>query len=811
MLRFRKYSGLYNSLLLGMVIALLACGPGLLDTNEFVSYFMPQSAYTPPDATPYFYSPTFLYSNFYDYWDMPADYKNDANLQSWENYCHVKIKDSLAALVIYSGQEDPGNPLWKVFLRNKSARNYLLLATRIMNASAAGGSLWNPTPADTPTMRHLFFAVNDSLKIIRDPFLKDRYAFQAVKLAHELHLYDSCIDLYNKYFGNRTDNNVIRYWALSRKGGALLDKGDTAQAIYIFSQVFAHCPSRRKQAYMSLRLYNIRFVPGALSFCKNNQEKINVYTLCAIQPWQDALPLMEQMVKINPNASYLELIMSREINKNENYYFATRYYDENPGYATDTAQMKINKATAENYFQQLATFAAGCAHNSSIKDPAFWNTASAYIQYVLGNYKDASVYLTKAESDHTGNMALKHQIILQKTLLLTGNTKQMTPELESKVLPLLDSLRNPTDFYSNNALVLACEQLASLYKNTVRFGNNSHGFFSCNRSNNSSFIKYVPTKAFLLDMLTSYQMNDSLSWGGYQANTDQFAIEDTTSDATLNNVISFFEQKNPSQDDKKFMQLTRINPNYLYFVKGRRALSIFHYADAANAWRHVADSFWKNEPFKTYLAANPFVSMMKGTHKPTKADTVKYTPYQFAVEMQHLSDDMKRNSENAAEDYYLMGCGAYNMSYYGNSWLLTKRAWSSADIPYSLRTPLPLADSLNYYSTFQAKQYFDSAMLLSGGKELAARACFMAAICEQNEYYLYCAQNERLWHAVFSGWWSFLSNGHRKDSLKQLADQIANTKFHHFFHLMKSNYSNTQFNQQALRECATYRDFAEGK
>lgn len=825
MLKLKRYSTLYNSLMLLSVFFMLACGPGLYDENEFTSFFMPQSAYTPANSSSYYYSPAFLYLDRDEYWDMEdynpdSFYKKDENLQEWKAYCHINVSDSLAADVIYRDKDDKTNSFYRALRQRSAAWNYLLMARKIEKASAAGGEPWNPTPADTPAMKQLFHDVTESVQNVNDSFLKGRYAYQAIKLADELSDYDSCIALYNHYFENRTDNSVIKWWSLSRKGGALLKKGDTAKAVYIFSRVFAHCPSRRKAAYMSLRLYNIRFVPAALQYCKNDGEKEEVYTLCALMPWQDALPLMKDMVKLNPNQSYLELIMAREINKNEGYYYSA----QNFVWGRDTTGDYEYRQQSVSYFKNLGEFADQCANNHNIKEHAFWNTAAAYISYIEGNYKKANDYLTKASEEPTNNLILPQQIQLQKILLLTANAKQMTPELEGKVAPILANLVDSNaNFYTGNAIFLACQRLAAMYKASAT--QKSRGWL-CNRPVVSTWAMYAPAKAWLMNLFTTNQFNRSGEV--FTSNNDFNAMVDTTSNATLNNLIAYYSQPNPSSEDIQLMQTAHrldlsylgysndfaypfIGLNYLYFIKGRKAISVFHYKEAAEAWWHVADSFWSKDPFKTYLAANSFVTAIIDVHASAKADTVKYTPYQFAVRMQQLSENAK-NDSSSAKDYYLLGCGAYNMSYYGNSWLLVKPNWSSGDLwLYNYYHQKDLVNSINYFSTNQAKIYFDRAMKVASNKELAALACFMAAKCEQNQFYFYVKRDSTLSQMLTNGGGYGYSNRDGSPKLNTTLQNIQNTKFHRYFNILKDKYSNSQFNKEVIRECATYRDFVEGK
>ena len=800
--RFRKYSPLYNSLLLLTVLITLACGPGLYDENEFPGYFMPSSAHTPPGAEPYYYSPAFLYTDFYDYWDAESDYRSDPVLAGWKKYTGTKLTDSAAAALIYQGKDDPASPLYQALHQKAAAWNYLLIARRIEGASAAGGTIWEPTPADTARMTQLYEGVRDSMVTQSDLFLRDKYAFQSIKLAHLLKKPDTCVALYDRYFGERTDTSVMRYWSLSHKAGALLEAGDTARAVYLFAQIFDRCPTRRKQAYMSLRLSNIRFIPDALRYCKTASEKIAVYTLCAIQPWQDGLPLLQAMAKIDPDSRYLELIMAREINKNEDAYYPAPGF----GWYRDTTGLAARHANSAAYFDKLNLFADQCAQDSRIRDQAFWNTAAAYISYVKQDYPKAEKYLSRAQAEPTENGDLKRQILLQKLLLTTDETPQITEALEKSAWPLLDSLRNTTSFYEGNALALAANHLAAKYKQLAATASaRKKSWLACNRPE-AGPRRFAVAKALILTMLPSYQLNG----GSFLSSPDQFAIEDTTSAATLDSTIAFFSQRGPSAADSELMRISGLDLNYLYLVKGRRKLTHFQYAEAAAAWHQVADSFWQEEPYRTYLSANPFSGRILDTHAPTPDDTVQYTPYTFAARMQQLSEEAHQDQGASAEAYYLLGCGTYNMSYYGNSWLLVKRYWSSSDMSFDFKKNLTPADSLNYYSTLRAKGYFDSAMTRASDPELAAKACFMAAKCEQKTFYQYAAGEDMM--SVLRGWnWGYGNSKAQRDSARTALIALENAQYHQYFSLLKRRYPDAAFTREVIRQCATYRDFAEGK
>lgn len=76
-----------------------------------------------------------------------------------------------------------------------------------------------------------------------------------------------------------------------------------------------------------------------------------------------------------------------------------------------------------------------------------------------------------------------------------------------------------------------------------------------------------------------------------------------------------------------------------------------------------------------------------------------------------------------------------------------------------------------------AQFYFEKARILAEDPELAAKAAFMAAKCERNDYYV-----------------------------KSAAKEVPRTYF--YFNILKENYSDTRFYAKAIRECKYFKAYA---
>ncbi|WP_128543576.1 hypothetical protein [Larkinella soli] len=800
----------------GGVLIGFACGPGTSDVNEFVSFFMPESSRATVMDQIFHYTPM-LY-RFDDWYDTDEDtVQTDANVLAWRDYTRGRVDDAEIGSALYQTDNREANGLvrWASSARPE-ALTYLKLAWQAESLTPKPVNVWEEDTArrDTSTapLRTLKEEALAGYGKTNDPFLKERYGFQAVKLAVQGKEYQTALRLYDQLIQPLSGKTFISDWALSRHAGAALALGDTARAIYEFAQVFDRCPSRRREAESSLRIYGIRFREKALSFCKNDHEKASVYALCALLPRQDGLPFLKEIVRLDPKYPLIELIMAREINKNEYYFFqetAPIYaYDEKS--RADSLRFLDRKQEASDYFSQLGSFALESAENKALGNPAFWYTAAAYMDYLGKDYSSAKSKLEKATALPIDNPVLKQQIALEQMLVLAAETETMTPEAENRLIGYLEQFGSPRNFYINNAFVEVCKQVAQKYGYGRPSAPKAGGWLSgCSRSSEGPD-DAATAKGFLLTALTSSQVNRSEVV--FDSHTDLYDIEDTTSFVTIGKVIAQAGRPNPDPFLKRLLTLTGFDGNTLNMLYGRRLLADHRYAEAAEAYAKVDPATWKKDPYLTHFGDNPFEVSLKG-NRFTSGKPNPFTPQAFARKMAEMEKQAKNASgDQAAGLYYQLGCGAYNLSWHGNSWLLVKARWSGAEPAFNVYNAQAVVqqvqkerflDSLArdpYYTNSRARAFFEQAMTSAKNPELAAKACFMAARCEQDAF--------QTWYAIEQVRRNFNTDPGPFDREMEL---LRKTKYSSFWQMLSRQYAQTQFQRDMIRECATYADYLAGK
>jgi hypothetical protein len=150
-------------------------------------------------------------------------------------------------------------------------------------------------------------------------FLKLRFAYQAIRMAHYSQQYEKAIKFYDELVSPLFDkvDSPIKYWALAHKAGALQKQNKIAEATYIFAQVFDVCASRRASSFLSLSLENKTDWLNAMNLCKNSQEKANLYFMRGIFDNANGLEELNNIFKIHPESNKIPILIAKEMQKLE--------------------------------------------------------------------------------------------------------------------------------------------------------------------------------------------------------------------------------------------------------------------------------------------------------------------------------------------------------------------------------------------------------------------------------------------------------------------------------------------------------------
>ena len=696
-----------------------ACG---FSDEDFISAF---SFFDPAlSEMPEFSSLFFSYSRFYDYqWDQP-DFKRADNIQEWVDYHKGKPnREDVASMVYKVSPEDlrslkpwveknegqppvelADNTLAQFWKKKKWSVPicYLEYAKRCEPHVTFSGSEWDEPDWDKSVMEDLIAEGIERYDITPDDFIKLRYAYQVVRLAHYAGRNEDCVEMYEEMVAPLKVKSLIHDWALGHKAGALKRMGKTVEASYLYSRIFETCPSKRMRVWLSFSIQNDAEWEQLMAMCKSPAEKANLHLMRGIDPHSQALEEMEAIYKIQPDSRALDLLLAREINKLEHDLFGWDFDFEFP------IKQKYNgqdKTRALAYLDQLAEFVANRSKDSKIASPEFWQLASGYLAYMAGDFNRASQIFSEASRKNPRPQWQK-RIDLFQWVVQVSRLSALPQATEDRLYKQFLSMEFKSDDHQlkEKAEDFMRKRFNHLYQKSGEYG--------------KAFLPLKDYNSLLYD--PQRQVVESiLLW------------------------IDEIEKRQPTSFEKFLLTQLQDHPKEsLLEMKATLLLRENKWEEAIRVYEQVPASVRNNAPL-FHLAADPFDAFTQDCLNCFAIDDKgPHTRLSMAVEMVKLKKEAEANPDVAADNYFLLGNACYNTTYFGNAWMGTAYFRSSSgwyffnakegDWGYEekQRLHVDMKTAEDFYSKSAA--IAESA----GNKELAAKATFMAAKCEQNRFYL---------------------------------------------------------------------------
>ncbi|MFD1258349.1 hypothetical protein ACFQ3S_16205 [Mucilaginibacter terrae] len=243
--------------------------------------------------------------------------------------------DSLASSKFLWALKDPAR---------EGAKKYYQFAQRAELLGQSNYNYWEPAPLDTAGLKTLASEALQSATEESDPFLKLRYFYQAQRLNHYAANFSEAKNIYDQHIAKTSSKSHIKGWALALKAGEERRLGDTTQAAYLFSKVFAEYPERRLQAYRNYHYIGAPF-DDVLKLARTPEEKANLYAIKGFANSEIETDNLNQVYSNAPSSFMVGVLLVREINKLEQYYLT-------PALNNNTDQFYSNRSLVKTEPQQ---------------------------------------------------------------------------------------------------------------------------------------------------------------------------------------------------------------------------------------------------------------------------------------------------------------------------------------------------------------------------------------------------------------------------------------------------------------------------
>ncbi|MCB0641077.1 MAG: hypothetical protein KDC44_05530 [Phaeodactylibacter sp.] len=643
------------------------------------------------------------------------------------------------------------NTFAKYLHRNKCVEtiDYLLYA-KACEPHVTIDDPWATPKRDTIAMQGL---IEEGLKAFRKTdshYIRLRYAYQIVRLAHYTKAYQRCLELYD-YLLPKIDVatfdgklSLIYYWMLGHKAGALMALGRNVEASYLYAIIFQKCPSRRQSAFQSTRLKSDEDWANCMRLCQDDRERAMLFAIRANARDSRALEEMRKIHELDPTNPDLEVLMVKEIKELEKDLLGIEF-NNNKG--LNERLFNRPRAGAGDYVIELQKFAREIRLANDARRTKFWQMAEGYLQLIAGDYYAARLTLLEVK-EVTTNPALLEQInvllIAQKIALLEGvndSIEQVVYDIRLDE-PLYRKYPDFADFLR--------DRLTKLYEEYDEPGK----AFIC--QHDLRVLRFNPQKEIIDDLLKTATKPDR--------NSLEILM---TTDTNGQNIT-----------------------NALWDLKATLYMQAHNYEAALEIYKEIPRDQWNK-----FGVFDPFRPTVRDCFScPHSRDSIdQFNKGEFLEEILDLQYRSKAELGDNATFFLKIGVGLYNASYFGHSWKLMDyfrdgTNWNKMRTGRTVFSyPGAALGNKEMLDVSQALYFFERARIAATDPEQAAKATYMAAKCELAQFYQSPAYEP-----------------------PPCCNQIPAVpeEYSTNYKRLKDHYSETRFYEELLEECQFFRVYA---
>lgn len=669
------------------------------------------------------YAPFFLrWNTYYDQVYFNQDLQRLENIQEWKGrFCtqpeeadieYIVYKSTfgeLSDLRLAAGDQThkttlpyslAGNTFAEMIALNGCVEvvDYLMFAKKCEPYVLPQQNAWQETPRDTAAMQRLIREGVARFKDTESHFIKLRYTYQIVRMAHYARRYQQTIDLYNFLMPkvDRKKPSIVFFWTLGHLAGALQKLGKYPEAAYRYAIVFRYCPSKREQAYRSFIIRNDQDWAQALALCQNDAEKSTLHLMRAGGAGTGTLADMQAVYELDAENPQLALLLVGTVQEMEKTFLRTPVTDVKYG----VAQSAQKRKESARHLLDLQKFVRRVVNDKQIPNLPLWRAVGGYLALLAGDRYAAEQTFKRVErqleADDEADRALFKQIAAWRILIDIFNIDPAT--------------KFPDD---------------------AAFRIRSYDAFKANPD----------FEAFLQDWLSAAYAAQNRPGKAILAGYEPSALGLNPRLDELDDLLQEAAKENPVFLEKAMMIDT--NPDLLKARllewKGVCLFGMGQPEAALATLRQIAptqeNEMAKFSPFReifTEIIGRPVTDSLLLTREQI---VEKILQYEFQAKAASAED-----KGVAAWYYYLIGLAYYNMSYFGYEWEAMDFYRSGYNWNRLAQGPVfPLAGSPqgNRENTDvgMALAYFEKALSEAKNPELAARAVFMAARCQQKQWF----------------------------------------------------------------------------
>lgn len=717
-------------------------------------------------------------SDRYPYLNNSVDLYKDQNLIEWESFFEKKIQREMIEFWLYQASifdideilffienNTPivkasvklyGEPFLKYPIKAKAFLYYMGFARRNENYTLdPSEGYWGNDhykngivpKLDTINIKHQIAGGISLYKNENFQFIKERYIFQIVRLYYFNRENKEAIQFYKKHFSEIQITDSMKWRTIGYAAASYSNEGIKDQANYIYSLLYSHSPIQKKSAYLSFQPIEEEDFQNSLKLTRNNEEKIILWYLFGKR--FDVPMAMNEIHNLDPNSKYLKLLLTFLIKSKGSPVFEGgidfwKYEDS-----------QFHKITPLKD-KALITTVNSIANQGKVKNKFGWKIAAAYLNYLSLNFKDGDQFLESAFKLKGNVEVFEKQYQITSLLGKLLRMDSIDEKLEISILPEIKFL------FSKNKNI--------------------------SEDSNLKFPREWVRRLLAVWYARKGEL-EKAEWIQSRIIKNHFSNLENTK-----KMVNFIEDNNHSP----LIQFMLQNPMHSYedyfLLLGIRYAQVEDLVNSLKAFKKIKDSSLNRKDFYySYLSFlhNPFRIKITDHFDYASLENRKrkYNHKSFIQEMIRLKKEAEENPTKSSKNYFKLANAFYNMNYFGTSNFHINgihsfndyNKWSELDFQY-----IHMKKFYPELSSTLALKYYLLARENSKSKEFKAKMTFMAAKCEQNEWYL---TNE------YKPSYRYWSNENKK------AKDFQPGKY---FQELRDIYSDTKYHSEIIKECSYY-------
>ena len=632
------------------------------------------------------------------------------NDELWFHYCKGNVPYAAIRQAVYEvGKEDihPASPnamlqyLYKT--GDSEAIAYLTFAKTCERLNEFYTDPWERNDyAKLPQSRKKIEKAIVLAKNVKNDAIRMRYNFLAIRMAFYSQQRDLIKSTFDSAFSNLAAKDAVYYWSLHFRA---LVETDSALAFFYAAQVFANAPEKRFAIYNNTN--TALPISKALSHARTPKEKANVYLFAAVHRPDRALAEIAAMYRNDPSSEGLAFLLLREVNKIEDWVYTPYYslfapsvdtYEPETDYKKLSALRVLERVeTDRRYAAELLAFIKS-ADTSKVNNPLFWLQARAQLEFITK--LNASCLDTIKKLQRTSlDEPVRNQLEMLKALALIAAQPYGNAVIPEEVKPVVRKNAGNQKFifavgreleYKGNYSDAACmysmvnndddaEYSEGRFNNTAHWkskknaGETYHHFYS----DYFGYINGVYTPQQLAGLIKDVERNEADSFSAWKVRV------------LKNNIAALYDL---------------LGTKYIRQDKLSKALACFD--KVKHAYNGPGPEMWeRHNGHLPALEGNPFYEINYTPRFIPIKDNIRLTKYSVTKQLITYLDRANNPKEKDRDYYYFLVANCYfNMTQYGNCWMMRRYNWSSA------YTPTVVEDEREFNEALLAQKYYSLAL-----------------------------------------------------------------------------------------------------